>query len=266
MAGETRFGYRNFIELASVFLGTESVSFRSGGVEIGLLDRWFVDDMRARDRSSFLLNGRAWTVEAWPTFDTDLDVVPGTIAEAPLFLGSGLVLGCTVTQRMKDVLSPDVASLDLLLSGVDITPTVARVVQAAREACAELHLDRPGIALRSSGPHSELYTYAGVRANRLIADGAFEAYGLATTVPNATIKVRSEVLDINQLALRLTALSRLEPRDALRSRTMSSLHEVKFIELLDDFSRQAFLSERLYDVKCARSITANGVRLVKPAG
>ncbi len=265
IAGERLFGFRNFMELASVFAGTESVTVMNGEREVGTLDRWFIDEMLARDRSSFLLNGRAWNVARWPEADSLLEVVPGSSADAPLFLGGGLVLSYAVMQSVRAVLADPHPLETLAPAQTVVMPEATRALAELRELSATQRLDLPSSPLVTEGGLSILYTYAGLRANRLIADAVFEPLGLPTTATNTAIKVRTNTFDIASVKARLALLLSEDIDLLLSGRTARPVRAVKFADVLGPFELQSFQRERMYEIEGARSVAAASIRVLSRA-
>ena len=263
--GERLFGFRNFMELASVFTGTESVTVRAGTRDVGTLDRWFIDEMLARDRSSFLLNGRAWRVDRWPGADSVLDVSPTTTADAPLFLGGGVVLSYEVMQAVREVLGGSNSLASISPSILDADEETSDAIALARTESAAQRLHEPIVPLVHYGSFWQLYTYAGLRANRLLADAVFERLGLATTVTNTSIKIRSQYVDFEAMMSRLKAVRRDDLETLLEDRLPRQMHLAKFAFALGPRELQAFQNERVYDVVGARAVSAATVRIVTAA-
>lgn len=260
--GEQLFGFRNFMELASVFTGTESVTVRSGSRDVGTLDRWFIDEMLARDRSSFLLNGRAWKVEQWPGADSILEVSSTSTASAPLFLGGGVVLSYEVMQAVREVLG-GLKPLDAILPSTAAVDTNARdAISAARTEMVAQNLAETVIPLVNEGSFWQLFTYAGLRANRLLADAVFELLNLPTTVTNTSIKIRSQTIDSEAVARRLKMLNREIMESLCGSRTTRQMQLTKFAFVLSQRELQAFQNERLYDLVGALAIGARPLKII----
>jgi ATP-dependent Lhr-like helicase len=259
IAGERRYGYRRFSDIASVFDSGNSVTVVDGDREVGTLDRWFVDEMIARNRSSFLLNGRAWNVRSWPEAGSILGVAPGAHAEAPLFTGGGLVLGFEVMQSVRVVLERSVDEAHLPVGTVLTEPTVA-MLRAAREAVAEQKLERTSSPLARDGAYWSLATYAGIRANRLIADLIFRDADPPATVTNTAIRLRTPTIDLIRLRERFTVLAQAKPATIFEGVTQVPRVDVKFGELVPEAEMASFILERTYDLVGAEQVAARGIR------
>ncbi len=257
---ERRFGYRNFSDLVSVFRGTDSVAVQTADRDVGTLDRWFIEDMLARNRSTFLLNGRAWNVVRWPEADSILEVVPASSADAPMFLGTGVVLSWELMQSVRGILA-DARPFDCLLTvTTTITKDATAVLNEIRRLAAPQRLELPKNPLVREGPIWQLYTYAGLRANRLLADCLFGPLGVEATATNTSLKLRGGQLNVETIQKPLAAFGVESIAQWLDSHEAPTRAETKFAELLPARARENFNYERSYDVAGALKSASCGVR------
>jgi ATP-dependent Lhr-like helicase len=261
--GERRYGYRNFMDLASVFTSSESVTVLNGDREIGTLDRWFIDEMVARDRSSFLLNGRAWDVVWWPEAGSTIGVVEAPLAEAPLFTGGGVVLSYEVMQAIRGVLADESDVAGILPTHSVVSDSATRAVAELRAVNSPQCLERASAPIIHDGSYWIWYTYAGLRANRLLADLLFETTGEITIVTNTTVKIRAKALDVERLATRLRELGdeRAFELAALHSSVIPA-SDSKFEELVSPTELRSFAMEREYDFRGASLVAGRGIRFI----
>lgn len=139
------------------------------GWELGSLEQGFVDRL-VEDMSSFLLGGRAWTVER--VGHDDRAVV---VREAPggqKASWGGFVskhLGFELCQKMEQVLTETTRYPYVDERG-------ARRLDAEREALGEL-LRRPGHAVQLDGSAARWWTFAGGRVNLTLKYGLEIAAG-----------------------------------------------------------------------------------------
>jgi len=262
LTGERRYGYRRFMELASVFRTGESVEVRHGASEIGSLDQWFVDEMFERERSSFILSGRAWTVASWPDNDGVLQVKPAEHAEAPLFLGGGLVLGFQLMQAVRRLLASEATLGELLPKGVRVDESSETVLGKLRETAASQKLHEPYTALVANGGAYRWHTYAGIRANRWIADVVVASLGFAATCTNTAISFRAESFDGQAFRKAVDDALRLsdEVRATVPKRSLRST-DAKFSECLSPQLFYSWFSGRHYEADVARHVLLSGFRL-----
>jgi ATP-dependent Lhr-like helicase len=260
--GERRYGHRSFMDLASVFTSSQSVTVQCGDREIGTLDRWFIDDMLARDRSSFLLSGQAWDVVSWPDAGSILAVREAPRAEAPLFMGGGVVLGFEVMQAIRTVLATTTDVSETLPLGISLSDSTRQAIDALRRASEPQRLALQSSPIVQDGAYWICYTYAGLRANRLLADLLFQPLGETAIVTNTSIKIRSKTFAIEAFSESLRSLASSEAMTAAVDgmQTIPRV-ETKFDELVSPDEFAAFARERAYDLSGATTIAKRGVRV-----
>jgi ATP-dependent helicase Lhr and Lhr-like helicase len=255
-AGERQFGYRAFSELASVFNTPESVNVTSGSSDVGTLDRWFVDEMQDRDRSTFLLGGRAWKVISWPEAGALMEVSPAEHAEAPLYTGGGTVLGFEVMQAVRSILAASDVNLIEFPQETSIGDRAVAALARAHELASRQSLDRPGTCLVRDGTAFRWYTYAGLRANRAIVDILATRPARIVTCTNTAIRIADDAFSFESFIEEIKALSSpVALQDALSQRPAPKVGaEVKFVKLLPAGQFKAFARERIYDIEGAAQI------------
>lgn len=263
-AGERQFGYRAFSHLASVFNTPEAVTVTSGSSDVGTLDRWFVDEMQDRNRGTFLLGGRAWKIISWPDDGAVMEVVPAEHAEAPLYTGGGAVLGFEVMQAVRSVLAAeDAASVELPRS-TSYDERSQASLNRARELAISQFLAHPGTPLLRDGAAFRWYTYAGLRANRTIADILSARSGRTVTCTNTAIRIVDDSFRFDSFKAEVLALSGpAELQSALESCPAPKVgNEVKFVNLLPQAQYERFARERIYDIAGAMQVLNSPVRFV----
>jgi hypothetical protein len=131
------------------------------------------------------------------------------------------------------------------------------------EASRSQRLDRESSPLISDGASSQLYTYGGLRANRLVADLAFESLGHPATVTNTSIRFKTKGLSVERLRKRFVELSASSASTILSEITIVPKAEAKFLDLLDELSKRRFCQERAYDPEGARAIFSAGIHVAE---
>jgi ATP-dependent Lhr-like helicase len=182
---EKAFGKKNFLELYAVF--SSPVLYRvqtAARRDLGSLEQNFVDRL-VEQMSSFLLGGRAWTVER-VNHDDRLIVV----REAPRGVKpswGGFVpqfLGFELCQRMKRVLTEDVRY-----------PYVDEVgckhLQGKRGDLGEL-LRRPGRAIQVDEAVGRWWTFAGGRVNHTLKYGFEVLEGWKVVADNFQLRIEGD--------------------------------------------------------------------------
>lgn len=184
-AGEKRYGRANFSELYAVFSTPRLISVMSNGEEVGTVDASFLKSIETEgpDKTAFALGGRPWRIVHidWPR--GVCTVRPAENARAPRWSGSPQFLDYALVQKMREVILSD-----------DVDPSWSKraveTMQGLRAEHAFLRaLDDP--APMVSGP-SEVtwWTFAGGRANALLARMIEAELGGKCTVRNASITCR----------------------------------------------------------------------------
>ena len=182
---ERAFGRKNFMELYAVF--SSPVLYRvttAGGRDLGSLEQDFVDRL-VEQMSSFLLGGRAWTVERVVHDDRVVFVKEAPGGGKPSW--GGFIpqhLGFELCQRMKRILSEDA--------------TYSYLDEAARKHLIEKRADL-GDLLRRSGPAVQLdgsvarwWTFAGGRVNHTLKYGLEIAERWKVVVDNFQLRIEGD--------------------------------------------------------------------------
>jgi len=262
-AGERRFGRRAFSGLASVFSSPDSVSVVADGRDVGMLDRWFVEEMRARERHAFLLNGRAWHVVGWPDDGPVLTVTPARSAKSPLYLGSGLVLSYPVMQAVRRVLAARSIETLRLPADCDIDAAARALINRAWEAAEPQALELPGTSVITDAGGSTWYTYAGIRANRALADAFRQADEQTVVATNTSVRFsgRFDVARFQLARLALTDKDKLSGLLAALKQPGKS-DSGKFLTLLPPEIQAACVRAERFDAEGASAILGEPVRHV----
>lgn len=263
-AGERHFGFRSFARLASVFNTAASVTVTSAATDVGTLDRWFVDEMQERDRSTFLLGGRAWKVVSWPRDGTVLEAEPVSHATAPLYTGGGVVLGFKVMQTVRRVLAEESSSLHELPPHTALDEASHAVIDRARNLAQSQMLDREGTPITCESGNVRWYTYAGLRANRAIADALEMHDGRIVTCTNTSIRISDEHFQFEKFREKVkewrAPLALAQALEHCRAPRVGS--EVAFVRLLPQRLYELFARERVYDLGGAEAVLQSPPYLV----
>jgi ATP-dependent Lhr-like helicase len=188
---ERIFGRKNFLELYSVF--SSPLLYRVvtvAGSDLGSLEQDFVDRLVER-MSSFLLGGRAWTVDRVNHTDRIVVVEPAPRGVKPSW--GGFIpqhLGFELCQRMQS-----------LLTTGERHPCVDdaghRQIEAWREDLGDL-LRRPGCAiqlegsLESPGNKARWWTFAGGRINHTLRYGLEVTGGWKVIADNLHLRIEGD--------------------------------------------------------------------------
>ncbi len=179
---ERVFGRKNFLELYAVF--SSPVLYRvvsQAGRDLGSLEQDFVDRL-VENMSSFLLGGRAWTVERVNHADRMVHVreAPGGIKPS----WGGFIpqmLSFKLCQRIKTTLTDDAT-----FPYVD--ERAVQHIQAQREDLGAL-LRRAGPAIQLDGSQARWWTFAGGRINHTLKYGLEIAEGWKVIADNFLVRI-----------------------------------------------------------------------------
>lgn len=182
---EKRFGRKNFLELYAVF--SSPLLYRvltHAKRDVGSLEQDFVDRL-VEQMSSFLLGGRAWTVDRVSHADREVLVSEAPRGQKPSW--GGYIpqhLGFEVCQRMKRIIA-DTA----------VYPYVDEVGQrhlaARREDLAAL-LGRAGPAVQIDGGAAYWWTFAGGRVNHTLKYGFEVLEGWKVVADNFQLRIEGD--------------------------------------------------------------------------
>jgi ATP-dependent Lhr-like helicase len=247
--GEKLYGWRNFAELYAVFSTPQTLKVLWGTSEIGTIDALFAQQGKL-DELSFVLGARAWRAVAIDWNEGFVRVEPMTASGLARWQGSPRLLGAELCQAIRSLLVED---------GVD-----AEWSQRARTKLAELRAEYALVPdapteLVSDGRGLRLWTFAGGKANNLLAKALGELLGDKVVVDNLYIgfrddAARSEVA-IRQALAQLGAERRPDHADALRFAESCGRGRLsKFQPCLPPRLEAEYLASMLTDEVGARAI------------
>jgi len=182
---EKRFGKKNFLELYAVF--STPVLYRvvtHAKRDIGSLEQAFVDRL-VEQMSSFLLGGRAWTVERVSHEDREVVVRDAPGGTKPAW--GGYIpqhLGFEVSQRIGRVITEDVRYPYVDEAGF-------RHISERRADLGEL-LRRPGHAIQLDGSTACWWTFAGGRVNHTLKYGFEVIEGWKVVADNFQLRIEGD--------------------------------------------------------------------------
>lgn len=182
---ERVFGKKNFIELYAVF--SSPVLYRvvsQAGSDLGSLEQGFVDRL-VEQMSSFLLGGRAWSVQQVSHSDRIV-----TVREAPRGVKpswGGFIpqhLGFELSQRIKRVLTESIRYPYVDEAGY-------QHIEGKRADLAEL-LSRSGPAIQLDEDRAHLWTFAGGRINHTLKYGLELSEGWKVIADNFQLRIEGD--------------------------------------------------------------------------
>ena len=182
---EKVFGRRNFLELYAVF--SSPVLYRvlsHAGRDIGSLEQDFVDRL-VEQMSSFLLGGRAWSVERVNHQDRTVTVKEAPRGQKPSWGGFiPQLLGFDLCQRIKRVHTEDARY-------PYVSEPAFSVIQSQREDLGDL-LRRPGPAVQLDGSTARWWTFAGGRVNQTLKYGLEILEGWKVVADNFLVRIEGD--------------------------------------------------------------------------
>lgn len=182
---ERVYGRRNFSELYAVFSSPVLYHVMTAkGREIGSLEQDFVDRL-VEQMSSFLLGGRAWTVEQVRHSDRVVIVRDAPGGVKPSWGGFiPQLLGFEVCQQMKRVLMDTAAYPYVDARG-------AAHLEAKREELGAL-LRQRGFAIQMDGGVARWWTFAGGKINHTLKYGFEVIAGFKVVADNIHLRIEGD--------------------------------------------------------------------------
>ena len=196
---EKTFGKKNFLELYAVF--SSPVLYRvvtHVGRDIGSLEQDFVDRL-VEQMSSFLLGGRAWSVEHVNHQDKTVTVKEAPRGQKPSWGGFiPQLLGHELCQRIRQIHTGDTRY-------PYVSEPAFKIIEERRDDLGEL-LQRPGAAVQLDGNAARWWTFAGGRVNHTLKYGIEILEGWKVVADNFQLRIEGD--GINHDTVR-TAIRRL---------------------------------------------------------
>lgn len=184
---ERLYGKKNFLELYAVF--SSPVLYRvvtATGRDLGSLEQDFVDRL-VEQMSSFLLGGRAWTVERVGHEDRVIVVREAPGGLKPSWGGFiPQLLGFELCQRMKKILTDSTRYPYVDERG-------AKHIDDKRDDLGEL-LRRPGYAVQLDGSVARWWTFAGGRVNHTLKYGFGVIEGWKVVADNFQLRIEGDAV------------------------------------------------------------------------
>ena len=251
--GEEEFGRKNFMELLSVFQSPPLFSVKHGRIDLGEVhESSFL--IRTGERPVLLLGGRNWVATSIDWSSRVAYVEPTEMQGKSRWMGSGQPLSFRYCQAIGTVLRSDPNSGYYSRRAGEELATVCAEFNWLSEGCTTLVVDQ-------SENRKYWWTFAGVRANAMLAHALRERLGIHSTVDNLTIKLdrplNQEVFDgaVEQM--------RADPPDAATVGDMDkAIKELKFSICLPVSLAENMLRARLADTEGVSEILRRTIRRV----
>ena len=196
---ERVFGKKNFMELYAVFSSPVLYHVETAdGKDLGSLEQAYADRL-VEDMTSFLLGGRAWTVEQIDHGDKRVRVRPSPVGQKPSW--GGYVpqhLSFDICQKICDVLVED-------RNYPYVGPVAAVGISKARDDLGEL-LKRSGESIQLEDNVARWWTFAGGRINHTLKYGLEWLEGWKVVADNFLLNIESDRITHSAL---LSAISKM---------------------------------------------------------
>ena len=244
--GERLYGFRNFTELYAVFSTPQTLSVMWGTQEIGTVDAMFVEQEDLA-RLSFTLGARTWQAMSIDWTNAVVHVQPVQEGGQARWQGRAKLLDERLCQAIRWVMTGD---------GDDPSWSQRAKVRIQAIRAENKHLPEGGLHLEPEKLGHRLWTFAGGRANNLLAKVLESILGEKVTTANLAVRFRegagtSEV-GIRKAIAQLVAEGRPNEADALRfADTCATGRLSKFEPCLPERLRTRYLAELLTDAEGA---------------
>ncbi len=251
--GEKLYGFRNFTELYAAFSAPRSFGVLYGADEIGALELSFVEQAELATLS-FTLGARAWKAIDIDWQNAVVRVEPAPMSGDAKWQGTPKLLDRALCEAIREVLTSDT-----------VDPWWSRRARARMEEVRADYgfLSPTGLALAEAGESFRLWTFAGGRANNLLAKVLEELLGPKVTSNNFSIGFKEGAaageVGIRQALDALRASGRPTEEDALRYAESCARGRLsKFQPCLSPRLEALYLASRLTDAAGARGVLEAG--------
>jgi ATP-dependent Lhr-like helicase len=263
---ERRFAARNFGELSAVFASDDTVDVLAELGLVGTVQRWYIEAIRKTPGAVFLLGGTPWRITMYDATRKVVTVKRAEHAEhaaAPVFLGAEMELSPAVCRSMREMLAirDRGTSLGRGRDRVAIDAAARDCISRLRESADSLALGLPGIVAAWIGTTPRLISYAGVRANRVLAAWC-EGRGYAVaSVSNTGLNLRPPI-DLQQLTDHLRERLVGEAVRAMSDASVPPVSEQsKFARLLPQRLHTRVDRAGFFDLEAALAAVGEGIRV-----
>jgi ATP-dependent Lhr-like helicase len=245
--GEKLYGFRNFLELYSVFSTPKALTVLFGTQEIGTIEAQFAEQEEP-GRLTFTLAARTWRAQSIDFAHGVLHVEPAEQAAHARWQGKPHLLGQQLCQAIREVLT----------SGTEDPWWSRRALEKLREAREEhSFVNAEGTTLTSEPGGLRLWTFAGGKANNLLAAALEKELGERVTSNNLALLLKDQAgqseVAVHQALVRIKEQERPDSTDALAYvGRLSHARLSKFQPCLPATLEERLLADQLTDAAGAR--------------
>jgi ATP-dependent Lhr-like helicase len=178
--GEAKFGRRHFQELVAAFTTPLLLTVRYGGTDLGSIDPLSLDSHRA-SVPVILLGGRSWRVldVDWPR--RTVSVEPAAEVGRSRWFGSSRALHADLARSVERVMATGE-------TGVTLSSRAGACRDGLRDEMS--YVDGKTLPVVSSADELRIWTFAGGRANAMLASALRSAGGSPRTLDNFGVTLR----------------------------------------------------------------------------
>ena len=233
--GEVRFGRRHFLELLSVFSRPAMLTALHGTRELGQVEAGFLVHAQEGAPASIALGGHSWLVRQVDWRARRVFVEPSTDRGRGAWIGSGQGMSHYLAPAVQTVLCGTVAS--------NLWSTRASsAMENVRQEFSYVRADGNSLVVFRGGRRTEWFTFAGGKANDLIASQLIRSGGFSAQSNDLSISFPEGVL----LAELRRAISALTVDAVVDGATFDddAVEALKFHECLPPSLRQEVLRQR----------------------
>jgi ATP-dependent helicase Lhr and Lhr-like helicase len=234
--GEEDFGYRNFMELFSVFTSTPEFSVYWGRQHLGSVhESTFLT--RSEGPIKLSLAGKSWRVEELDWSERTVFVSPERERGISRWLGLGRSLPFDLCRKIRTVLTAEAEY-----------PYLARRATAAlgqaREEFCWLKADAVCVRTPSGEDRTEIWTYAGQTVNSSFANALIHASGKTASADNFRLRLNG-VFSPDVVQQWFSEMRELGPMPPAPTDLAAILERLKFRQCLPEELAERMLSLRL---------------------
>jgi ATP-dependent Lhr-like helicase len=230
--GEESFGYRNFMELFSVFTSTPEFAVYWGRQHLGSVHE---STFLARNEGPIQLSlaGRAWRVEELNWSDRTAFVSPAQERGISRWLGLGRPLSFDLCRKIRGVLTSD--------GGYEyLSRRATEGLAEARDEFCWLKPDVVCVRTPAGEDRTEIWTYAGQNVNASLSNGLSHAASKTATADNFRLRI-NEVVSADLVPQWFSAMREKGPMPPAIRDLSALLERLKFRQCLPDHLAERML-------------------------
>jgi ATP-dependent helicase Lhr and Lhr-like helicase len=234
--GEEDFGYRNFMELFSVFTSTPEFSVYWGRQHLGSVhESTFLTRSEGPIRLS--LAGRAWRVEELDWSQRTVFVSPEQERGVSRWLGLGRPLPFDLCRKIRTILTDEDSYQCLARRATD-------ALAEAREEFCWLRSDAVCVRTPTGEDRTEIWTYAGQTVNSSLSNALSRAADKTASVDNFRLRLNG-VFSADMVQQWFLEMQKLGPLPPAPADLALILERLKFRQCLPKELAESMLSCRL---------------------